>query len=72
MRTWARSCASSVAEALGKSFRPEAVRFVEELPKTRSGKILRRVIHRVATGQDPGDLSTIENLGAIEAVRRAE
>ena len=48
------------------------MRFVEELPKTRSGKILRRVIHRVAIGQDPGDLSTIENLGAIEAIRRAE
>ena len=61
-----------VAEALGKSFAPEAVRFVAELPKTRSGKILRRVIQRVATGQEPGDLSTIENLAAIEAVRRAE
>ena len=61
-----------VAEALGKSFAPEAVRFVAELPKTRSGKILRRVIQRVATGQDPGDLSTIENLAAIEAIRRAE
>ena len=45
-----------VAEALGKSFAPEGVRFVAELPKTRSGKILRRVIQRVATGQDPGDL----------------
>jgi acetyl-CoA synthetase len=61
-----------VADALGKSFEPEAVRFVAELPKTRSGKILRRVIQRVATGEDPGDLSTIENLAAIEAVRRAE
>ena len=61
-----------VAEALGKSFAPEEVRFVDELPKTRSGKILRRVIQRVATGQEPGDLSTIENLAAIEAVRRAE
>ena len=61
-----------VAEGLGKSFVPEGVRFVAELPKTRSGKILRRVIQRVATGQDPGDLSTIENLGAIEAIRRAE
>jgi acetyl-CoA synthetase len=61
-----------VADALGKSFVPEAIRFVAELPKTRSGKILRRVIQRVATGHDPGDLSTIENLAAIEAVRRAE
>jgi acetyl-CoA synthetase len=61
-----------VAEALGKSFTPEAVRFVAELPKTRSGKILRRVIQRVATGQEPGDLSTIENPAAIDAVRRAD
>jgi acetyl-CoA synthetase len=61
-----------VAESLGKSFVPEGVRFVAELPKTRSGKILRRVIQRVATGEDPGDLSTIENLAAIEAIRRAE
>jgi acetyl-CoA synthetase len=60
-----------VAGALGKSFVPEGVRFVDELPKTRSGKILRRVIQKVATGDDPGDLSTIENLGAIEAIRGA-
>ncbi len=61
-----------VAEGLGRSFMPEDVRFVAELPKTRSGKILRRVIQKVATGQEPGDLSTIENLGAIEAIRGAE
>jgi propionyl-CoA synthetase len=39
---------------------------------TRSGKILRRLIQCVATGQDPGELSTIENFAAVEAVRRAE
>ena len=60
-----------VAEALGKSFAPEDVRFVAELPKTRSGKILRRVIRKVAPGQDPGDLSSLENLAAIEAIRDA-
>ncbi len=59
-----------VAHALGKSFAPEDVRFVAELPKTRSGKILRRVIRKVAIGEDPGDLSSIENLGAIEAIRQ--
>ena len=68
----APSCATASPRRLGKSFAPEGVRFVAELPKTRSGKILRRVIQRVATGQDPGDLSTIENLGAIEAIRGAE
>jgi acetyl-CoA synthetase len=59
-----------VARALGKSFAPRDVRFVPELPKTRSGKILRRVIRKVAMGEDPGDLSTIEHLGAIEAIRK--
>ena len=59
-----------VAQALGKSFAPEDVRFVTELPKTRSGKIVRRVIRKVAIGQEPGDLSSIENLGALEAVGR--
>jgi acetyl-CoA synthetase len=60
-----------VAVALGKAFAPEDVRFVAELPKTRSGKIVRRVIRRVAMGQEPGDLSSIENLGAIKGVERA-
>jgi acetyl-CoA synthetase len=63
---------SRVALALGKSFAPEDVRFVTELPKTRSGKIVRRVIRNVAIGLDPGDLSSIENLAALEAVRRSE
>ncbi|HZW31212.1 MAG TPA: AMP-binding protein [Isosphaeraceae bacterium] len=61
-----------VAAALGKSFVPAGIHFVAELPKTRSGKILRRVIQRVATGLDPGDLSTIESLAAIDAIRAAQ
>jgi len=60
-----------VALALGKSFAPEEVRFVAELPKTRSGKLLRRLVRRVALGQDPGDLSSIEHLAALEAIRQA-
>ena len=60
-----------VAHALGKSFAPDQIRFVTELPKTRSGKILRRLIRKVALGQDPGDLSSLENLAAIEAIRDA-
>jgi acetyl-CoA synthetase len=58
-----------IAQSLGKSFVPEDVRFVAELPKTRSGKILRRVIQRVALGQDPGDLSSLENPTSLEAIR---
>jgi acetyl-CoA synthetase len=63
---------NQVALALGKSFAPEDICFVSELPKTRSGKIVRRVIRRVAIGQDPGDLSSIENLSALEVIRRAK
>jgi acetyl-CoA synthetase len=60
-----------VAGHLGKAFRPSRVVFVAELPRTRSAKILRRAIRAAVTGQDPGDLSSLENPGAMEAVRRA-
>ena len=45
---------------LGKIARPENVAFVESLPKTRSGKIMRRILKSRALGQDDGDLSTLE------------
>jgi acetyl-CoA synthetase len=60
-----------VAMELGKSFAPERVYFVAELPKTRSGKILRRLIRNVAIGCEPGDLSSIDNMSALEAIRGA-
>jgi acetyl-CoA synthetase len=41
------------------------------LPKTRSGKIMRRVLKAVATGAEPGDISTIEDAGSVEEVRHA-
>ena len=60
-----------VAAQLGKSFRPAGVRFVRSLPKTRSAKVVRRVVRAVATGTDPGDLSSLEDAGALDAVREA-
>ena len=60
-----------VAEHLGKSFRPAGVRFVRTLPKTRSAKVVRRVVRAVATGTDPGDLSSLEDPAALDAVREA-
>ena len=60
-----------VADHLGKAFRPSRVAFVPELPRTRSAKILRRAIRATVTGEDPGDLSSLENPSAIEAVRHA-
>jgi acetyl-CoA synthetase len=57
-----------VAGALGKPLRPKAVHFVEDLPRTRNAKILRRVVRSVYTGKDPGDLSSLENPSALAAI----
>ncbi|CAN5320124.1 AMP-binding protein [soil metagenome] len=60
-----------VTRALGKSFAPGAVHFVDALPKTRSAKVVRRAIRATVTGADPGDLSSLEDPSSIDAVRRA-
>jgi len=66
----ARSIQEKVAEMLGKPLRPEAVRFVTQLPKTRNGKILRRVIRGAYLRKDDlGDLSSLENPAAIDELR---
>jgi acetyl-CoA synthetase len=57
-----------VAEALGKSFAPDEVRFVRDLPRTRSAKIVRRAIRARLLGEDPGDLSTLENPVALDEI----
>ena len=56
---------------IGKSFKPSSVRFTAALPKTRSAKVLRRAIRATALGNDPGDLSSLEGPGALDAVRSA-
>jgi len=61
----------TVDRQLGAIARPKAVHFVTLLPKTRSGKTLRRSIQALAEGRDPGDLTTIEDPGALEQVRHA-
>ncbi|MCX8102886.1 MAG: AMP-binding protein [Candidatus Bipolaricaulota bacterium] len=66
-----RELRERVIEALGKSFVPEQIKFVRELPKTRNAKILRRAIRAVALGQEPGDLSNLENPQALEEIARA-
>jgi acetyl-CoA synthetase len=60
-----------VAIALGKSFAPKDVLFVAELPKTRSGKILRRVIRSIAINHDLGDCSSIENMAALDGIKQS-
>jgi propionyl-CoA synthetase len=61
----------TVDKQLGAIARPKAVHFVTLLPKTRSGKTLRRSIQALAEGRDPGDLTTIEDPGALEQIRDA-
>jgi acetyl-CoA synthetase len=58
-----------VVDVMGKTMRPEEVRFVDALPKTRSAKIVRGVIRRVYVGEDPGDLSSIENPSTLNGIR---
>ena len=59
-----------VEEKLGKPFKPEYVFVVDELPKTRSGKIVRRLIRSLVRGLPLGDTSTLENPHSIEKVKR--
>jgi acetyl-CoA synthetase len=55
--------------SLGKPFKPAAVHLVPRLPKTRNGKILRRVIRNVFLGDPPGDLSSIDDMGSLDPIR---
>jgi len=67
----AKEVMETVDKQLGAIARPRAVHFVTLLPKTRSGKTLRRSIQALAEGRDPGDLTTIEDPGALEQIRDA-
>jgi propionyl-CoA synthetase len=62
---------ATVDRQLGAIGRPRRVYFVTLLPKTRSGKLLRRTIQALAKGRDPGDLTTIEDPAALEQIRIA-
>jgi len=61
----------TVDKQLGSVARPSRVHFVSALPKTRSGKLLRRAIQAICERRDPGDLTTIEDASALEQVRQA-
>ena len=58
-------------QRLGSLARPSRVHFVTLLPKTRSGKLLRRSLQAICEGRDPGDLSTIEDPASLEQIRAA-
>jgi len=60
-----------VGDAMGKAFTPRDVVFVKALPKTRNAKIMRRVIRAIYLGQNPGDVSALDNPEAVEEIRNA-
>ena len=59
----------TITDDLGKPLKPEVVAVVRSLPKTRSGKVMRRVIRAAWLGLDPGDLSALDDPAAVEAIR---
>ncbi|GAB4158738.1 MAG: AMP-binding protein [Candidatus Promineifilaceae bacterium] len=59
-----------VGQELGKPLQPQEILFVSDLPKTRSAKVMRRVIKAAYLGENAGDLSSLANPGAVEAIRQ--
>ncbi|MBJ3815987.1 propionate--CoA ligase [Shimwellia pseudoproteus] len=59
-----------VDHQLGHFGRPARIYFVSQLPKTRSGKMLRRAMQAICEGRDPGDLTTIDDPGALQEIQR--
>jgi propionyl-CoA synthetase len=66
-----QECIAKVAERLGAVAKPHRLHFVNALPKTRSGKLLRRSIQALAEGRETGDLSTLDDPNALEEIRKA-
>ncbi|ODU45460.1 propionate--CoA ligase [uncultured Aquimonas sp.] len=70
-RAAAEAMMRQVVEQLGAVAKPARVYVVDALPKTRSGKLLRRSLQALVESRDPGDLSTLDDPSALEAVRAA-
>ncbi|MGH7818000.1 MAG: AMP-binding enzyme, partial [Candidatus Binatia bacterium] len=60
-----------VASSLGKPLKPNAIKFVADLPKTRNAKVMRRVIRAAYLGEEFGDLSALDNPQSVEEIRKA-
>ncbi len=59
-----------VARDMGKPLAPSKIHFVSALPKTRNAKVMRRVIRSAYLGEDPGDLSALENPNSVEEIKK--
>jgi acetyl-CoA synthetase len=58
-----------VVDGLGKSVRPQSIKFVTDLPRTRNGKVMRRLIRAAFLGEDEGDISALENAQSLPPIR---
>jgi acetyl-CoA synthetase len=63
---------SLVARDMGKPLAPSKIHFVSALPKTRNAKVMRRVLRSSYLGEDPGDLSSLENPQSVDEIKAAE
>ena len=70
--TWSTSCASRSPRRSRPIARPREIHVVPELPKTRSGKIMRRLLRDVAEGRELGDTSTLVDPSVFEAIRASK
>ena len=59
-----------LTDELGKALMPKAIYFVNDLPRTRSAKIMRRVARAAYLGKDPGDMSALDNVRAVEEIKK--
>ncbi len=59
-----------VADRIGRFGRPKTVIFTDDLPKTRSGKIMRRLLKDVAEGRDLGDTTTLADPAVVDEIRK--
>jgi len=63
------SVREAIEASLGKAFRPKSIQWVSDLPRTRSQKIMRRVVKALALGEEPGDLSSLENPESLAGIK---
>jgi acetyl-CoA synthetase len=66
----AEELSGALVKGMGASYRPERIVFVDDLPRTRNLKIMRRVLRAVFENKDPGDLSSLANPETVDALRR--
>ncbi|MNW01708.1 Acetyl-coenzyme A synthetase [compost metagenome] len=68
--TLTKTVSAHVELRMGKPFKPGAVHFVNQLPKTRSSKVMRRLIRNIYSGLPLGDISSLDNPSALESIQQ--